>query len=175
MLQKIPRYCQGAGRGEISAGAVHMRESKVHGLGVFALRDFELGDIVELCPVIVYDMPAIEANAFNDFRMTFDTGISGDAFYRNSVGTSYIDASAVSWPPIGDDRPPRVVTLALGAGPIYNHAARPEDHNLSFCLHPGIGVISMQATKSIKEGDELFIDYGTSYWQGRNIQPAAPK
>lgn len=86
-----------------------------------------------------------------------------------------IAASALWWPPPGDDRPPRITGLALGLGALYNHAAKVEDHNIRWTLHPGMGVVVMQARRAIRRGSELFLDYGADYWAGRHCEPSGPR
>ena len=48
-----------------------VKESPVHGLGVFATRDLEEGETLELCPYIVIDDDDLQdANRLNDYLFT---------------------------------------------------------------------------------------------------------
>ena len=48
-----------------------IKDSKKHGLGVFAKQDFKSGDIIERCPYIVIDDEDLqEENRLNDYLFT---------------------------------------------------------------------------------------------------------
>ena len=48
-----------------------IKDSKKHGLGVFATQDFKSGDIIERCPYIVIDDEDLqEENRLNDYLFT---------------------------------------------------------------------------------------------------------
>ena len=49
----------------------HIKDSKKHGLGVFATQDFKSGDVIERCPYIVIDDEDLqEENRLNDYLFT---------------------------------------------------------------------------------------------------------
>ncbi|WP_017593021.1 SET domain-containing protein-lysine N-methyltransferase [Nocardiopsis potens] len=86
-----------SGRGEhvCGAGGLEVRASAVHGRGVFALRGFRAGDLVELCPVLVLpaaDRPPVDGTLLYEYYFNWEGGAVG---------------------------------IALGYGTLYNHAAEP--------------------------------------------------
>ena len=47
---------------------IAIKDSPLHGLGVFACKDIKIGDIIELCPYIVVDNDDLaEFNRLNDY------------------------------------------------------------------------------------------------------------
>jgi len=115
----------------------------VKGRGVFALRDFSVGEIVEECPVILLDLPfaalpeALKRSVFN---------------WRVLVGETN-----------------NSFAIALGFGSIYNHdnpaAMRYDADSNNFTL-------KFIAVRDIRVGDELTINYnsigGGTYWHDDN-------
>jgi uncharacterized protein len=59
------------------------------------------------------------------------------------------------------------VLLLLGYGMLYNHAAHP---NLEYVQYEP-RVISFVTTRPVAAGEELTIDYGAEWWQGRGLEP----
>lgn len=53
--------------------------------------------------------------------------------------------------------------LALGCGSLYNHA---QDPSCSAELDAEQAVLSVFATRAIRAGEELTVDYGEEYWHG---------
>lgn len=81
--------------GAVSTSKVRVAESVIHGLGVFATTDLAVGDIVEVCPVLIFTA--------TDLELIDRTGLY-DFYY--------------GWPQ-GEG------ALALGYGSLYNHSATP--------------------------------------------------
>lgn len=77
--------------------AVYVAYSEIHGKGVFAARDIEAGEMIEICPVILFPKSQLEA-----------------------VRQTFLDDYYFDW---GDDE--EWFALALGYGSIYNHAVHP--------------------------------------------------
>lgn len=50
-----------------------------------------------------------------------------------------------------------------GAGSLINHSDRPRSINCKFVYDHHTGILSVVATKNIRNGQELFIDYGEGY------------
>ena len=59
------------------------------------------------------------------------------------------------------------VVLLLGFGMLYNHSASP---NLEY-FQDEPDAITFVATRAIKRGEELTIDYGAEWWDQRGIEP----
>jgi SET domain-containing protein len=61
------------------------------------------------------------------------------------------------------------VSLILGNGMIYNHSSDPNlEHEW---MDEGETCVQFKATKPIKRGQELFIDYGEDYWTDSEEKP----
>ncbi|MBK8558042.1 MAG: SET domain-containing protein-lysine N-methyltransferase [Lewinellaceae bacterium] len=81
----------------IQNAPIYVAYSELHGKGVFAARDIEAGEIVEICPVILFgkdQLPHVRQTVLDDY---------------------YFD-----W---GDDE--TIFAFALGYGSLYNHSYEP--------------------------------------------------
>ena len=59
------------------------------------------------------------------------------------------------------------VLLLLGYGMLYNHSADP---NLEYVQYEP-RMISFVTTRPVEAEEELTIDYGVEWWQGRGLEP----
>jgi len=59
------------------------------------------------------------------------------------------------------------VVLLLGFGMLYNHSPSP---NLEY-FQDDPEMITFVATRAIKRGEELTIDYGAEWWEQRGLEP----
>jgi hypothetical protein len=59
------------------------------------------------------------------------------------------------------------VLLLLGFGMLYNHSAEP---NLDYVQYEP-RVITFVAARDVRAGEELTIDYGADWWDGRGLRP----
>jgi uncharacterized protein len=76
---------------------VYVTYSEVHGKGVFAARDYEAGDVIEICPIILFpksELPYMRNTVLDDYY--FDWGDDGEWF-----------------------------AVCMGYGSFYNHAYEP--------------------------------------------------
>ncbi len=65
---------------------IYFGPSELHGRGVFAARDIEAGEIIEICPVLIFpqsQLPHIRQTMLDDYY--FDWGDDG-AFYAVCLG-----------------------------------------------------------------------------------------
>jgi SET domain-containing protein len=70
----------------LQQGAIFVAPSDLHGLGVFAARDMEAEEIIEVCPVIVFprkDLEHIDKTVLYDYY--FDWGDDGE-WYAFGLG-----------------------------------------------------------------------------------------
>lgn len=77
--------------------AIYFAPSQVHGKGVFAARDIEPDEIIEICPVLLIsktELPYLRQTILDDYY--FDWGDSGELF-----------------------------AVCLGYGSLYNHSYQP--------------------------------------------------
>lgn len=125
----------------VTAGSVVCKPSEIHGRGVFALRDFKMGDIIEICPCLEIEEDTY--NTFDDFCMSFPTWDD----YGEESGCMYV--------------------LPLGYGMLYNHSETDfhAEWGFSFCAR----VVQLTAIRPIAEGEEIFIYYGEDYFSTRNM------
>ncbi len=113
------------------ASGIYLKETgTVRGRGVFALRRFDAGEVVEVCPVVILDSP------YGDLPLTIQRLVFNWRMLASANGNTY--------------------AIALGFGTLYNSAnpanlryhARPDDHALVFT-----------AVRQIEPDEELTINY----------------
>ena len=112
-----------------------IKQSPIHGLGVFALKDIAAGETLERCPYIVIDDDDLhEVNRLNDYLFTSP-----------------------------DD--PNDYLVVMGCGMLYNHASPP---NAKWEVDETDNrFLRFYADCEIREGEEIFHDYGEEYWTTR--------
>jgi uncharacterized protein len=103
-----------------------IKDTQKYGRGVYAIRDIQKGELLEVCPVIV--SPKEEEEHLDK------TNLSNYCFY---------------W---GEN----FRAIALGYGSIFNHSFSP---NASFYCNIKHLIISFNAIKDIKNGEEITINY----------------
>lgn len=110
---------------------LEVRQAGVKGLGVFALKPFKKGEIIEIAPVIyvgekeseLLDLTKLASYGFSTYGGAFQ--------HEEGYG------------------------IALGYGSLYNHSKRGNsDWRITTVA------IVVAATKNIKAGDEITFDYG---------------
>jgi len=105
------------------------------GSGMFAIKDFNVGDIVEVAPVLPVPFKDITNNILKDYVFMYD-------------GSNY--------------------GLVLAYGSMYNHQ---NNHNLKYHYTNNKKFMVYKASKNIKAGNELFVNYGSLWWIKRNLTP----
>lgn len=103
------------------------------GLGVFTKENINKRELVEVCPVIVFDYSILAM------------------FAKERKHLHVLNDYVFRWP---DGQ----TSICLGKGSLYNHS---KDFNLTWKyreIHPF--AIEFWSTKNIKSGEELFINYG---------------
>lgn len=81
----------------LQQAAIFVTYSEIHGKGVFAGRDIEEGEVIEVCPIILFpkeELPDVRKTFLDDYY--FDWGDKGEWF-----------------------------ALCLGYGSLYNHSYTP--------------------------------------------------
>jgi hypothetical protein len=81
----------------LQQGPIYFASSDLHGRGVFAARDISEGDLIEICPVLLFnkqELPHIRSTVLDNYY--FDWGESGEHY-----------------------------AVCLGLGSLYNHATFP--------------------------------------------------
>jgi len=112
------------------------------GRGVFALQAFRVGDIIEVCPVVIFATPSETLPEAID-NLMFDWGV-----LANKPGTD---------------------ALALGYGSLYNDD---NPANMRYEAIPSEAVLRFIAVRDIKADEELTINYsargGGATWHDDN-------
>jgi hypothetical protein len=120
---------------------IEVRESSIHGWGVFAREPIHAGEILEESPFLALPMKNGEASPILiDYRFNFPSG-SGNAWERQVV--------------------------VLGFASIYNHSENP---NSEWYSDASRKVFVFRCTRDIEKDEEIFVYYGgQNYWEdGRN-------
>ena len=110
---------------------IEVKHTEEMGFGVYATRDFEKGELIERAYCV----------KICDHEKDIPVDLKNYTF---------------KYPPCAECDPEFYV-LALGYGSIYNHA---DDNNARFYLSKYPMFFDYMATKNIKEGEEIFINYG---------------
>ena len=129
---------------------IEVRKLSKSDFGVFAKRDIKKNMTIEVFPIILFEDPPLD-----------------DDGNRHTLG---LFVFAYNSPPIN-----RATAFCLGYGSLYNHKDRAnacvgllhEDDGLQQSTHR---LLQIWATKKIKAGDEITINYGKSWWKraGKN-------
>jgi SET domain-containing protein len=113
------------------------------GIGVFATKDIEEGELIERCPMI---------------QMGWKSNYQRDPQIFNYLYSN-------SHCPCDDcKRHGNSMFMVLGYGMLYNHRDEPNT-KWEFNFKNLLGDVI--ATKPIKSGEEIFVSYGSKYFQNR--------
>ncbi len=118
------------GRVVYPSDAVYVSSSNGRGRGIFARREIEAGELIEICPVIV--LGGADEQEHLDRTRLFD-------YY-------------FAW---GKD--PELAALALGCGSLYNHSYHANADHVCDVLR---GEIRIYAHRAIRRDEEITINYG---------------
>jgi hypothetical protein len=121
---------------------LEIKSSIIRGMGVFAKKDFNKGEIVEYCHSMVYDWRE---------KYISDSTIMQYA-YRH-----WCDCSDCK-------KHGGVKVTPFGFGSIYNSAETQETANLEFWVLSKHRLIAFEATKEIKKGEEILTWWGQGYY-----------
>ena len=100
------------------------------GRGVFAGKDFKKGELIEVCPVLLF---------------TAHDGHMAWLAHASVLDRYYFDFDE------------KHSALAFGYGSLYNHSKRP---NAEYSANTETREIVIYALKNIKKDSQIFIDYG---------------
>jgi len=100
-----------------------------YGRGVFAGQDFQKGELIEVCPMLIVD----------DYSATM-AWVAGQSDFERY----FFDFDGV-------------FGIALGYGSLYNHSKTP---NALYIDNSKGNELIIYASKNIKKGYQVFIDYG---------------
>jgi len=115
----------------VSPAAVIKDTGTSKGRGVFTLKSYESNQLVEVCPVVVFDIPDLNVFPVQLRRVVFAWGVlTGRAGLQRAI--------------------------ALGCGSMYNHA---NPANLRFQASRITRTLTFRATRAIARGEELTINY----------------
>ena len=118
---------------------IEVRKSPIHGMGVFAKKSIKKNEVLEEDHYII-----LKGN-FNKLPKLLQEYI----FAWTKELPEYKSKAAV----------------LLGTGPIYNSSPKP---NADWLTSIKRNRFIFHATRNIKAGEEIMIDYGPEYWESRN-------
>jgi SET domain-containing protein len=121
---------------------IFLKESPIHGIGVFASKNFKKGDVVEYC-----------------YSMTFDFTnkyIQDPSVERFSLTLS-CDCEECYWH--GEK-----IMQGFGYASVYNSSNSEEEKNVIFIPIPEQGLLVVEAYKDILENEELLMWGGQQYY-----------
>lgn len=113
------------------AASAVMRDSPVHGRGMFATRNIKSGEVIETVPLLLFNRSDVMKGSI---LLDYDLAVK--------------DKHAIM----------------LGYASIYNHS----DQSNASWEFDSIPNLFINATRDIYAGEEIFVDYGTAYWDNRN-------
>lgn len=114
---------------------IYLKNSPIHGLGVFALNDITVNEIIEECPILSLPLKFPDSSPlFIDYRFNWPSG-------------------SIEW---------EEQVLALGFGSFYNHNENPNAYWISDYEKRTFRFICL---KDIKKDEEILVYYGdVNYW-----------
>jgi len=130
---------QDRGYGDATGGLLRWGSSMLHGAGVFTTCDRPWQSILELCPALELDEQSRLAAA--DYSMGFRARHEGDG---------------------------ALAVLPLGFGALYNQSEAGEPP-ADYWYDRSLTMVAFVANKDIACNQEVFIDYGQSYWRNRGL------
>ena len=122
---------------------LEIRNSEVHGLGVFAKEKIISGETIEICRMLqlAWRMKYHSDSVLRDYSW-----INNCTCKECTTHGSYM-------------------YIALGYGSLYNHSDNPNtDMKINYNDKMGTVVALME----IEQGQEVFVSYGRNYWKSRN-------
>ena len=120
----------------IKSSKIGIKKSPVHGWGVFALEDIEIGDMIEVCvyvPIETYN----EGDILTHYSFPYPR-VFGEIKDSNKKIDKLIQV------------------VVLGYGSLYNHSLTP---NVDYITNTELSVFEFISFKKITKGEELFIKY----------------
>ena len=124
----------------MSPTKVEVRESPIHGMGVFAIEEIKKDEVIEECHLI--DIPTLPIE-------------------YNKIVAEFMHRFSFKYPA---DKKLKLVTevLPLGNGCIYNHS---DNNNATWRDHPKYKAFQFVAIRDINIGEEICTFYGNDiYW-----------
>lgn len=116
--------------------------SPLHGRGVFATETIESGEIIEKCPMKIMA-----------FRMNYHKDpIVWSHMFTNTCPCDECKKHGGHF------------LMVMGYGQIYNHQ---DDNNASIKFDLKNEIAEISALRRIEKGDEIFVNYGSSYFKSR--------
>ena len=115
---------------------IGIKKSPIHGWGVFALEDIEIGDLIEEClyvPIETYN----EGDILTHYSFPYPRVV-----VEIKDSNKKIDKL--------------IQVVVLGYGSLYNHSLTP---NVDYITNTELGLFEFISFKKIKKGEELIIKY----------------
>lgn len=149
---------------------VKIDKSGIHGLGVFSIREIHKGDLVTLYPgdiVTLFKDGNIFCYINHRIIKQYGTKINLEEMINEC--RDYQTNGLNDWAMYGH---PKFIDDPSYLGHMINDNKDIESINCKLVvladMNCNIFISSIQATKDIKIGEELFVSYGNSYWEKRD-------
>ena len=149
---------------------IEIKDSEIHGLGVFATERIEKGEIIEECHLITVPIDEnTPEDLLIDYRFNWPQGRPN---WREVLKAQGIDNDQESneqvvmklelenGEVIQATLPRDGNVIPLGYGCIYNHC---NNNNAKWVNHPNCWAFQFIATKDIESGEEICTNYGDEY------------
>ena len=121
-----------------SSTDLSVRPSQIHGVGVFAEKNFKTEDVIEIFPIV---------------PLSFRTHYQGDARVLDYSAVKYCECEECK-------KHGYVIFIRLGYGGLYNHQ---DNENADLFIDYNQFYGKCVAKKNIVAGEEIFINYGPNY------------
>lgn len=118
-------------------------ESKIHLRGVFSTTTIQKGELIERCPLV----PLLNRSRYQHDATIWD-------YLYGHTNCSCQECKNHGF----------VFYMVLGYGMIYNHDDNP---NASWVFYYDKLYADLIAEKNIETDQEIFVSYGTKYWEAR--------
>lgn len=124
---------------------ISVKQSYIHGIGVFAEKNFHSNDIIEIFPIV---------------PMSFRTNYQGDARVLDYGAIKFCECDECK-------RHGYAIFMRFGYGSLYNHQ---DNNNASLYVDYNKFYGKCTAIKNIEAGEEITINYGDQYifTEGKN-------
>ena len=142
---------------------VEVKDSEIHGLGVFATERIEKDEIIEECHLITLpinkDTPA---DLLINYRFNWPHG------RPEGILRGIIELKLENGETLKATLPEEGNVIALGYGSIYNHN---DNNNARWRNHPRCKAFQFVATRDIEPSEEICLNYGKSYFRFNLFEP----
>ena len=142
---------------------VEVKDSEIHGLGVFATERIERDEIIEECHLITLPIDKnTPPDLLKNYRFNWPQGRPSDGPIHAIVELKLENGEVLK-----ATLPEEGNVLPLGYGCIYNHN---DDNNAHWLNHPRCKAFQFIAIKDIEAGEEICTNYGKGFFRFNSFE-----